>query len=226
MQLTVIFIWASIPIFQLGWQGTFEGWAQAPNIISPLAHAMRDPHFGQSGVQAFALSASQLFAIRCTTGMYQWLYTLGFRSNGDCLASGLGLSAFGGLSFVAALVHATSRRFYDPGLRWHANVVSWFTHNASGLVGVGSLAWAGHIIHVALPASRGLRVGWLQLLTFTPSPFGLLPLFTGNWKMYAAQADRAGHLFGVLDPATGSAILTFSRTYLVWASSGRFTNWA
>ena len=52
-------------------------------------------------------------------------------------------------------------------------------------------------------------MGWLQLLTFTPSPFGLLPLFTGNWKMYAAQADRAGHLFGVLDPATGSAILTF-----------------
>ena len=42
---------------------------------------------------------------------------------------------------------------------------------------------------VALPGSRGIRIGWLQLLTFLPSPHGLLPLLTGNWALYADHPD-------------------------------------
>ena len=66
---------------------------------------------------------------------------------------------------------------------------------------------------IALPGSRGIRIGWLQLLTFLPSPHGLLPLLTGNWALYAEHPDRMPHIFGRLDPATGSAILTFTGTY-------------
>ena len=54
-------IWASIPIIQLGWQGTFEGWASDPIHNTAQAHAIRDAQFGQSGVQAFGLS---VFSIR------------------------------------------------------------------------------------------------------------------------------------------------------------------
>ena len=65
---------------------------------------------------------------------------------------------------------------------------------------------------MALPASRGLRVAWLQLLTVLPAPYGLIPLFTVDWKLFAACPDRSGHLFGSLDPSTGTAILTFLGT--------------
>lgn len=140
------------------------------------------------------------------------MYTIGLRTNAECLGAALALSVFSGVAFIGGLVHASSRRLYDPGLRWHSNVVSLVTHHASALVGIGSLAWAGHIVHVALPASRGVPLRWQQLLTNAPSPFGLVPLFTGDWKMYAMQPDRAGHLFGTLDAATGSAILTFMGT--------------
>ena len=51
------------------------------------------------------------------------------------------------------------------------------------------------------------------MLTFLPSPHGLLPLLTGNWALYAEHPDRMPHIFGRLDPATGSAILTFTGTY-------------
>ena len=69
-----------------------------------------------------------------------------------------------------------------------------------------SLAFAGRIVRVALPASRGLRSSWLSLLTITPSPLGLKPLFLGSWAMYAAHPDRPAHLLGSLDPSVGTAI--------------------
>ena len=66
-------------------------------------------------------------------------------------------------------------------------------------LGVASIGFAGHSIHVALPASRGLRAGWMRLLTITPTPLGLKPLLSGNWAQYAVHPDRPGHLFGHLN---------------------------
>jgi photosystem I P700 chlorophyll a apoprotein A2 len=33
-------------------------------------------------------------------------------------------------------------------------------HHLSGLFGVSSLAWTGHLVHVAIPEARGIHVGW------------------------------------------------------------------
>ena len=115
--------------------------------------------------------------------------------------------------FVGGVVHGVSRRVHDPRLRWHKNLLTLATHQTGKLLGIASLGWAGHLVHVALPGSRGIRIGWLQLLTFLPSPHGLLPLLTGNWQLYAEHPDRLPHVFGRLDSATGSAILTFTGTY-------------
>ena len=117
------------------------------------------------------------------------------------------------VGFIGGIVHGYTRRVHDPRLRWHKNLLTLVTHQTGKLIGIGSLAWAGHLVHVALPGSRGIRIGWLQLLTFLPSPHGLLPLLTGNWALYAEHPDRMPHIFGRLDPATGSAILTFTGTY-------------
>ena len=50
-------------------------------------------------------------------------------------------------------------------LSWFKNAESRLNHHLSGLFGVSSLAWTGHLVHVAIPESRGQHVGWDNFLT-------------------------------------------------------------
>ncbi|KAJ9535095.1 hypothetical protein OSB04_un001827 [Centaurea solstitialis] len=79
--------------------------------------------------------------------------------------------------------------------------------SARRLFGVSSLAWTGHLVHVAIPASRGEYVRWNNFLDVLPHPQGLGPLFTGQWNVYAQNPDSSSHLFGTSQGA-GTAILT------------------
>jgi photosystem I P700 chlorophyll a apoprotein A2 len=81
-------------------------------------------------------------------------------------------------------------------------------HHLSVLLGVSSLAWRGHLVHVAIPASRGTRVCWYNFLNVLPHYQGLKPFFTGNWIIYAQYPDAASHVFGT-NRGAGEAILTF-----------------
>nr|CAD1835862.1 unnamed protein product [Ananas comosus var. bracteatus] len=76
-----------------------------------------------------------------------------------------------------------------------------------GLFGVSSLAWTGHLVHVAIPGSRGEYVRWNNFLDVLPYPQGLGPLLTGQWNLYAQNPDSSSHLFGTSQGA-GTAILT------------------
>jgi photosystem I P700 chlorophyll a apoprotein A2 len=97
---------------------------------------------------------------------------------------------------------------FRPSLSWFKNAESRLNHHLAGLFGVSSLAWTGHLVHVAIPESRGVHVGWDNFLSVKPHPAGLAPFFTGNWGVYAQNPDTAGHLFGTATGA-GEAILTF-----------------
>merc|ERR1711871_670126 len=46
-----------------------------------------------------------------------------------------------------------------PRLGWFQNVESMMNHHLAGLLGLGSLAWAGHQIHIALPVNALLDAG-------------------------------------------------------------------
>jgi photosystem I P700 chlorophyll a apoprotein A2 len=84
------------------------------------------------------------------------------------------------------------------------------------------LAWTGHLVHIAIPASRGQRVDWSNFLNVLPNPYGLRPFFTGRWYIYRQNPDSSTHLFGT-DKGAGSAILTFlggfhPQTQSLWLS--------
>jgi len=90
------------------------------------------------------------------------------------------------------------------------------------LFGFSSLAWAGHLIHVAIPEARGQHVGWDNFTKVAPHPAGLTPFFTGNWNLYAASPDTTNHIFGTSE-GSGTAILTFlggfhPQTQALWLS--------
>jgi photosystem I P700 chlorophyll a apoprotein A2 len=93
-------------------------------------------------------------------------------------------------------------------LAWFKNAESRLNHHLAGLFGVSSLAWTGHLVHVAIPESRGQHVGWDNFLSTPPHPAGLGPFFSFNWGAYAQNPDTANHVFGTSEGA-GTAILTF-----------------
>ncbi|KAK1414956.1 hypothetical protein QVD17_30722 [Tagetes erecta] len=174
-QLAIIFLWTSGNLFHVAWQGNFESWVQDPLHVRPIAHAIWDPHFGQPAVEAFTRGGAPRPVNIAYSGVYQWWYTIGLRTNEDLYTGTLFLLFISAISLIV------------------------------GLFGVSSLAWTGHLVHVAIPASRGEYVRWNNFLDVLPHPQGLGPLFTGQWNLYAQNPDSSSHLFGTSQGA-GTAI--------------------
>ncbi|KAL3507633.1 hypothetical protein ACH5RR_033015 [Cinchona calisaya] len=147
-----------------------------PLHVRPIAHAIWDPHFGQPAVEAFTRGGALGPVNIAYSGVYQWWYTICLRTNEDLYTGALFLLFISSIFLLA------------------------------GLFGVSSLAWTGHLVHVAIPGSRGEYVRWNNFLDVLPHPQGLGPLFTGQWNLYAQNPDSGSHLFGTSQGA-GTAII-------------------
>ncbi|MFN5854597.1 MAG: photosystem I core protein PsaB [Pseudanabaenaceae cyanobacterium] len=204
--LAIIFLWTSGNLFHVAWQGNFEQWVKDPINTRPIAHAIWDPHFGQAAVDAYTQAGASNPVNIAFSGIYHWWYTIGMRTNAELYSGALWLLVFSGLLLFAGWLHLQPS--FRPSLSWFKNAESRLNHHLAGLFGASSLAWTGHLVHVAIPESRGVHVGWDNFLSVPPHPAGLAPFFTGNWGVYAQDPDTAGHVFGTAQGA-GTAILTF-----------------
>ena len=204
--LAIIFLWTSGNLFHVAWQGNFEQWIKDPLNVSPIAHAIWDPQFGKDAIDAFTQAGASNPVNIAYSGVYHWWYTIGMRTNGDLYQGSIFLLVLASLMLFAGWLHLQPK--FRPSLQWFKNAESRLNHHLSGLFGVSSLAWTGHLVHVAIPESRGQHVGWDNFLTTLPHPAGLGPFFTGNWGVYAQNPDTVNHVFGTSEGA-GTAILTF-----------------
>ncbi|KAJ0477905.1 Photosystem I P700 chlorophyll a apoprotein A1 [Helianthus annuus] len=107
-----------------------------------------------------------------------------------------------------------------PKLAWFQDVESMLNHHLAGLLGLGSLSWAGHQVHVSLPINQFLNAGVDPKEISLPHEFilnrdllaqlypsfaeGATPFFTLNWSKYADFLTFRGGL----DPVTGGLWLT------------------
>ncbi|KAJ3667337.1 hypothetical protein LUZ60_018430 [Juncus effusus] len=107
-----------------------------------------------------------------------------------------------------------------PKLAWFQDVESMLNHHLAGLLGLGSLSWAGHQIHVSLPINQFLDAGVDPKEIPLPHEFilnrdllaqlypsfaeGATPFFTLNWSKYADFLSFRGGL----DPITGGLWLS------------------
>ena len=205
-QLAIIFLWTSGNLFHVAWQGNFEQWVSDPLKVRPVAHAIYDPQFGQPAIEAFTKSQLAAPVNISYSGVYQWWYTIGMRTNLDLFNGSIFLILLASLALFAGWLHLQPK--FSPSVSWFKNAESRLNHHLSGLFGVSSLAWSGHLIHVAIPESRGQHVGWDNFLTIAPHPAGLSPFFTGNWIAYSQEPDSATHVFNS-STNSGTAILTF-----------------
>jgi photosystem I P700 chlorophyll a apoprotein A2 len=88
--LAIIFLWTSGNLFHVAWQGNFEKWVSNPLKVRPIAHSIWDPHFGESALKAFSKGNS--YPVNITfAGLYQWWYTIGFRTNQELYKGSIGL---------------------------------------------------------------------------------------------------------------------------------------
>jgi photosystem I P700 chlorophyll a apoprotein A2 len=204
--LAIIFLWTSGNLFHVAWQGNFEQWIKDPLNVRPIAHAIWDPHFGKPAVDAFTQAGASNPVNIAYSGVYHWWYTIGMRSNADLYTGAVFLMILSAVFLFAGWLHLQPK--FRPSLSWFKNAESRMNHHLAGLFGVSSLAWTGHLVHVAIPESRGQHVGWDNFLSTPPHPAGLMPFFTGNWGVYAQNPDTASHVFGSGQGA-GTAILTF-----------------
>jgi photosystem I P700 chlorophyll a apoprotein A2 len=204
--LAIIFLWTSGILFHVAWQGNFEIWVKDPLNVRPIAHAIWDAQFGAPAIKAYTQAGASNPVDICTSGVYHWWYTIGMRTNQDLYTGAIFLILLAAVFLYAGWLHLQPR--FRPSLAWFKNAESRLNHHLAGLFGVSALAWTGHLIHVAIPESRGQHVGWNNFLSVRPHPAGLAPFFTGNWAVYAQNPDTPQHLFNSSEGA-GTAILTF-----------------
>ena len=204
--IAIIFLWTSGTLFHVAWQGNFEQWIKDPLNTSPIAHAIWDPHFGEGAIDAFTQGGASNPVNIAYSGVYHWFYTIGMTTNQELYQGSIFLLILSSIFLFAGWLHLQPK--FRPSLAWFKNAESRLNHHLAGLFGVSSLAWTGHLVHVAIPESRGQHVGWDNFLSTPPHPAGLGPFFSLNWGAYAQNPDTAGHVFGTSEGA-GTAILTF-----------------
>jgi len=204
--LAIIFLWTAGNLFHVAWQGNFEDWVLNPLKVKPIAHGIWDPHFSETALKAFIHTGQNFPANVALSGVYYWWYTIGMRTKEDLYLAAIGLLLFSLVLLQAGWLHLQPK--FKPNISWFKNNESRLNHHLSGLFGISSLAWAGHMIHVAIPESRGTHIRWDNFLTVAPHPAGLKPFFEGNWSVYAENSDKVSHVFNTSNGA-GTAILTF-----------------
>ena len=213
-QLGIILIWLSGRYFHGARFSNYESWLTDPTHIKPSAQVVW-PIVGQEILNGDVGGGFQ--GVQITSGLFQL-----WRASGITRELQLYSTAVGGLLLARAMFFAGWFHYHQaaPRLEWFQNVESILNHHLAGLLGLGSLAWAGHQIHIAIPVNYLLDAGvdpkeiplpheWLlnrELMAQLYPSFskGLMPFFTLQWKDYSDFLTFQGGL----NPVTGGLWLT------------------
>ncbi|MEM9483065.1 MAG: photosystem I core protein PsaA, partial [Cyanobacteria bacterium P01_F01_bin.116] len=212
--LAIVFIWLSGMYYHGARFSNFEAWLTDPVNIKPSAQVVW-PIFGQEILNGEVGGGFQ--GIQITSGLFQMWRASGYTNSFQLLCTAIGALVMAGLMINAGVFHYHIRA---PKLEWFQNVESMMNHHLAGLFGLGSLSWAGHQIHVALPVNALLDSGvapqdiplpheYLFDKAFMADLFpsfaqGLTPFFTLNWGVYADFLTFKGGL----NPVTGGLWMT------------------
>ncbi len=214
--LAVVFIWLSGMYFHGARFSNFEGWMANPLTVKPSAQVVW-PIVGQEILNADV--GGGFHGIQITSGLFQLWRASGFTSTNQLYATAIGGLVMAALMLFAGWFHYHKRA---PKLEWFQNVESMLNHHLAGLLGLGSLGWAGHQIHVSLPINKLLDAGVSPKDIPLPHEFildkalmaelypsfeqGLKPFFTLNWAAYSDFLTFNGGL----NPVTGGLWLSDS----------------
>ncbi|CAN6446913.1 unnamed protein product [Victoria cruziana] len=192
----------------------YEVWLSDPTHIGPSAQVVWSI-VGQEILNGDVGRGFQ--GIQITSGFFQiW------RASGITSELQLYYTAIGALIFAVLMLFFGWFHYHKaaPKLAWFQDVESMLNHHLAGLLGLGSLSWAGHQVHVSLHINQFLNIGIDPKKIPLPHEFilnrdllaqlypsfaeGATPFFTLNWSKYAEFVT----FHGGLDPVTGGLWLT------------------
>jgi len=213
-QLSLIFLWLTGMHFHGAYFSNYTAWLINPMQIKPSAQAVW-PVIGQEILNADVGGNFQ--GIQITSGFFQIWRAEGITTQEQLYSVALGSLLMSGIMLLAGWFHYHKAA---PKLEWFQSVESMLNHHLSGLLGLGSLSWAGHQIHISnpinklldsgvaiqdLPAPHELLLRGELLESIYPSfKEGLTPLATLNWSKYSDILTFRGGL----NPVTGGLWLT------------------
>ncbi len=212
--LAVVFVWLSGMYFHGAKFSNYSAWLADPLNIKPSAQVVW-PIVGQDILNADV--GGGFHGIQITSGFFQL-----WRASGITNEYQLYVTAIGGLVMAGLMLFAGWFHYHKaaPKLEWFQNTESMLNHHLAGLLGLGSLGWAGHQIHVSLPINKLLDAGVAPGDIPLPHEFlfdtakmaelypsfaqGLTPFFTLNWGVYSDFLTFKGGL----NPVTGGLWLS------------------
>ncbi|KAG6468392.1 hypothetical protein ZIOFF_073074 [Zingiber officinale] len=213
-QLSIIFLWLSGMYFHGARFSNYEAWLSDPTHIAPSAQVVW-PIVGQEILNGDVGGGFR--GIQITSGFFQIWRASGITNELQLYCTAIGALVFASLMLFAGWFHYHKAA---PKLAWFQDVESMLNHHLAGLLGLGSLSWAGHQIHVSLPINQFLDAGVDPKEIPLPHEFilnrnllaqlypsfaeGATPFFTLNWSKYAEFLTFRGGL----DPITGGLWLT------------------
>ncbi len=224
--LAVIFIWLSGAFFHGARFSNYSGWLADPTHVKPSAQQVWAV-FGQEVLNGDMGAGFQ--GIQITSGLFQMWRAWGITSESQLMALAIGALVMAGLMLNAGVFHYHKAA---PKLEWFQNVESMLNHHLAGLLGLGSLSWAGHVIHVSAPvtklmdaidAGQPLVLNGKTIASAADIPLpheffnqdllaqlypgfsaGVGAFFSGNWAAYSDFLTFKGGL----NPVTGSLWMT------------------
>ena len=224
--LAVIFIWLSGAFFHGARFSNYSGWLADPTHVKPSAQQVWAV-FGQEVLNGDMGAGFQ--GIQITSGLFHMWRSWGITSETQLMALAIGALVMAGLMLNAGVFHYHKAA---PKLEWFQNVESMLNHHLAGLLGLGSLSWAGHVIHVSAPvtklmdaidAGQPLVLNGKTIASAADIPLpheffnqdllaqlypgfsaGVGAFFSGNWAAYSDFLTFKGGL----NPVTGSLWMT------------------
>lgn len=192
----------------------YEAWLSDPTHIKPSAQVVW-PIVGQEILNGDVGGGFQ--GIQITSGFFQLWRASGITSELQLYSTAIGGLIMAGAMFFAGYFHY---HVAAPKLAWFQSVESALNHHLAGLLGLGSLGWAGHQIHISLPINKLLDAGVdpkeiplphdlmlnRQFMADLYPSFekGLAPFFTLQWGEYRDFLTFKGGL----NPVTGGLWLS------------------
>lgn len=216
--LAITFIWLSRIQFHIGSQGNYQLWECNPINGIPIAHAIFDPHF----------ALEEITNNIAHNGIYNNLLCLGFNSvfhlykiviTNELLGlCSIGL-AFIHFIYIDVIILQSNKSFSNVSSQhqYKFDLTIWpfkllrvyFDLGNQGinfhigiLFGFISIRWSAHLVHLAIPISRGCLKGDTIIHTRSKQ------FYTANWIDDIVYNDKDQNIY-FHSAHSGSSIITF-----------------
>lgn len=213
-QLAIIFLWLGGMFFHGAYSSNYLNWLKMPNVVKPSAQYVW-PIVNQNILNADVGGSFQ--GLQITSGLFNIWRAQGITTSYQLFSLAIGSLFMSLICLFAGWFHYHKKA---PKLEWFQQTQSILNHHLSGLLGLGSLSWAGHQVHISNPINKLLDAG--LSLDELPKPhelllsreilssiypsfqYGLKNFFNLNWHTYSDFLTFKGGL----NPKTGSLWLT------------------